>query len=175
MTIRTIQKIRIQKIMIKNRKVYLNFIFNFIFINLFICTVISSAIVYYYSLNLFQKDVRGVVRNNFKFAYFLPFILAKYHPTITPETEPIISYSFSMFILSLLVLICFFNIISYIFSIYLISKYDIENKFPFFKRYIQFYNSTSKFLLILEILIAFVFLIFIVLINFFLFTSVLFI
>jgi hypothetical protein len=121
-----------------------------------------------------KKDVSEVVvTNNFKFAYFLPFILAKFSPNITPETEPIISYSFSMFILSLLVLICFFNVVGYILSIYLINKYDIETKFPKFKWYINFYNSTSKFFLVLEIIVAFVTLLFIVLINFFLFTTIL--
>jgi hypothetical protein len=63
---------------------------------------------------------------------------------ITPETEPIIRYSFSMFILSLLVLMCFFNIVGYILSIYLINKYNIETKFPKFKRYINFYISTNN-------------------------------
>lgn len=111
----------------------------------------------------------------YRCTYFLPFIFARYYPSITPETEPIISYSFSMFILSLLVLICFINILCYIISIYLITKYDIENKFPYFKKYIKFYSTTSKFLLALEIFIAFFFLFFIVLINFFLFTSIIFI
>lgn len=69
----------------------------------------------------------------------------KFNPNVTPEAEPLISYSFSMFILSLLVLVCFINIIGYIISIYLIEKYDVENKFPYFKRYIKFYSSTNKF------------------------------
>ena len=91
--------------------------------------------------------------NKFKNAYLLPFIFAKLNPNITPETEPIVTYAFSMFILNLAVLICFFNIAGYILSIYLVNKYDIETKFPKFKRYINFYKSTSKFFLVLEIII----------------------
>jgi hypothetical protein len=124
-------------------------------------------------LNYFISLPALTLRNKYKGVYFLPFIYAKFNPNVSPEAEPFISYSFSMFILSLLVLVCFFNIIGYILSIYLIEKYDIENTFPYFKRYIKFYSSTSKFLLVLEILIAFVFLLFIVILNFFLFTRIL--
>jgi len=130
--IRTI-RIRIQKIILQNRKVYLNFLFNFIFLNFCFCTVLTFAISYYYSLKGSKKVFRGAVRNDFKTAYFLPLIFSKFNPTIFPETEPIISYSFSMFnvqcsmfILSLIILICFFNIMSYILSIYLIYKYNVE-------------------------------------------------
>jgi len=111
--------------------------------------------------------------NKFNNAYFIPFIFAKFSANITPETEPIIRYTFSMFILNLVVLTCFFNIVGYILSIYLVNKYDIETKYPKFKRYINFYKSTSKFFLILEIIVAFVTLLFIVIVNFLLFTAIL--
>ena len=51
---------------------------------------------------------------------------------------------------------------------YLISKYDVENKFPYFKRYIKLYSTTSKLLLTIEIITAFACLLFILLLNFFL-------
>lgn len=78
-----------------------------------------------------------------------------------------------MFILNLVVLICFFNIVGYILSIYLVNKYDIETKFPKFKRYIKYYISINKIFLIFEIILAFVILLFIILVNFLLFTSIL--
>jgi len=141
--------------MIQNLKIYLKFLFNFFMTFFYPMFYTKSFLLLFFNMNtkLFAKS--EIIKR--KYSYFLPFILAKYNHTISPDTEPIISYSFSMFLLSLLVLICFFNIIGYILSIYLISKYDIENKFPYFKRYIKFYSSTSKILLILEILIAFFF------------------
>jgi hypothetical protein len=158
---------------IKNLKAYLNFLFNF-FILKFFFAFMTRSIVYLDCFKGKKKDVsEAVVTNKYQSVYFLPLILAKFNPHITPETEPIISYSFSMFILSLLVLICFFNIIGYIISIHLITKYNIENKFPYFKRYIKFYSSTNHWLLVLEIVIAFFFLICIVILNFFLFTTTL--
>ena len=162
MKIMKIMKIIIIK-KIKNLKVYLNSLFNLFF------AIMTRSIVYFDCFKGTKKD-EAAVTNKFKCVYFLPFILAKFNPNITPETEPIISYSFSMFVLSLLVLICFFNVIGYILSIHLITKYNVEDKFPYFKRYIKFYSSTSQFFLVFEIITAFVFLIFIVIINFFLFT-----
>lgn len=148
-------------------KVFLNSVFNQIKFNFF--SVIRS--IFYFLKGITLDFTEGAVTN--KRVYFLPFILTKFNPNINSETEPIISYSFAMFILSLIVLICFYNIVAYILSIYLLKKYDVENKFPIFKKYIKFYSSSSKYLLVLEIIIAFVFLLCIVAINFFLFTSIL--
>ena len=115
----------------------------------FLSTFMYGFLRYFYYLK----------KNNvsFKSAYFIPILLGLINPNITPETEPIITYSFSMFTLSLIILICFFNIMSYILSIYLINKYDIKSKFPSFKRYIIFYSTTNKIFLIIEVIIAFFF------------------
>jgi hypothetical protein len=137
----------------KNLKLYLNYF----------CKLIKIFSVKNLSIN--YLDYHRV--------FILPFLMEKYNPNISPESDPLISYSFSMFILSFIVLLCFYNIVAYLLSIYLIDKYDVENKFPIFKKYIRFYSSTSKFLLVLEIIIAFLFLLFIVGLNFFLFTTIL--
>jgi hypothetical protein len=154
-----------------NLKVYL---VSFISLNFKFASLTPSVCDFFYFTWKTSHGFKEMVTTKYKEAYILPFLFAKFNPNVTAEAEPFISYSFSMFILSLLVLFCFFNIIGYIISIYLIDKYDIETKFPYFKRYIKFYSSTSKILLVLEIIIAFVFLIFIVILNFFLFTKLLF-
>jgi hypothetical protein len=55
-----------------------------------------------------------------------------------------------MFTLSLIVLICFINVFGYIVSLYLylISKYEIESKFPKFKRIIRYYEKTTLFFIL---------------------------
>jgi hypothetical protein len=110
--------------------------------------------------------VGGTQNNKHLNAYFIPFIYAKFNPNISADVDPFVSYTFGMFILNLTVLVCFVNIIGYILSLYLINKYDIDKKFPKFKRYINFYKTTNKFFLILEVIIAFIILIFLVLVNF---------
>jgi len=53
-----------------------------------------------------------------------------------------------MFTLSLIVLISFINVFGYIFSLYLISKYDIETKFPKLKRIIKYYEKSIQLFII---------------------------
>src|ERR1700721_3365431 len=98
---------KIKKMGIKiNLKIYLNYLFNFI------------------------NKLCG--KNNFissrQDAYIIPFIFNSFKPNVSPETEPLVSYAFSMFMLNLIILICFVNIVGYILSIYLINKYDIGGK-----------------------------------------------
>jgi hypothetical protein len=73
-----------------------------------------------------------------------------------------------MFTLSLIVFICFINVFGYILSLFLNSKYDIENKFPKLKRIIRYYEKSTQFFIIVEALIGFIFLLFIIIINLFL-------
>jgi len=140
----------------------------------FLLSILTLTIVYLDSFTITKIDLcASALTNKYKNVYFLPFVYATFNPNVTAEAEPLIRYSFSMFIMSLLVLVCFFNIIGYILSIYWIDRLDIEAKFPFFKWYIQFYSKTNKILLVVEIIIAFFFLLCIVILNFFLFTRIL--
>jgi hypothetical protein len=101
----------------------------------------------------------------YKSSYLFPFIISIFGKNISNESEPIIVYSFSMFTLSFIVFICFINIFGYILSLYLISKYDIEIKFPKLKRIIKYYEKSSIIFIILEAIIGFTTLIFIIIIN----------
>jgi len=158
---------------IQNLNVYLNSVISLNFIR----AILTRTLVYFESFTSTKNDLTAsTFTTKYKNVYFLPFIYAKFNPNVTPEAEPIISYSFSIFMLSLVVLYCFVNIMAYIISIYLIDKYEIEqkfNKYPIFKRYIKFYSSINKILLVVETIIAFVALLCIVILNFFLFTRML--
>ena len=74
------------------------------------CDVQISSINYWELFKKKAKDVRELnIKNNFQKKYFIPLILAKFSHNITPETEPFIRYTFSMFFLRLVILVCFFN------------------------------------------------------------------
>ena len=105
------------------------------------------------------------LKESYKYSYFLPFILSKVGSNISEESESIIRYAFSMFTLNLIVLICFINVFGYILSLYLISKYEIETKFPKLKRIIKYYEKSTQFFIILEVLIGFIFLIVTIILN----------
>jgi hypothetical protein len=105
------------------------------------------------------------LKESHQYSYFLPFILSKVGGNISEESDSIIRYAFSMFTLNLIVLICFINVFGYILSLYLISKYDIETKFPKLKRIIKYYEKSTQFFIIIEVLIGFIFLIVIIIMN----------
>ena len=39
----------------------------------------------------------------------------------------------------------FFNVVGYLIALYLVNKYDVETKFPKFKRIIRYYENSSLF------------------------------
>jgi DNA polymerase type B, organellar and viral len=105
------------------------------------------------------------LKESHQYSYFLPFILSKVGGNISEESESIIRYAFSMFTLNLIVLICFTNVFGYILSLYLISKYDIETKFPKLKRIIKYYDKSTQFFIIIEVLTGIIFLIVTIIMN----------
>lgn len=100
-----------------------------------------------------------------KYCYIIPFIFKTLGSEISPEAEPIISFSFNIFILSLIALICFINIIGYFISIYLLEKYKVEEKFPKYYKLMMYYKKRNIFFVIIEIIICFLSLITLIIIN----------
>ena len=103
---------------------------------------------------------------NLKYSFIIPFIFLKLGNEIPADVEPIITYSFNMLILSLIILVCLINIIVYFISIYLINKYDVEKRYPKFIKIIRYYERSQIFFVIIEIIICFSCLMAIVIINF---------
>nr|YP_009710711.1 hypothetical protein [Amanita phalloides]QFZ98660.1 hypothetical protein [Amanita phalloides]WLF85166.1 hypothetical protein [Amanita phalloides] len=67
---------------------------------------------------------------------------------IPVDAEPIVNYSFHIFMLSIIILVSFINLIGYFTSIYLINKYNIENKFPKYKNIIRYYEKSNFYFII---------------------------
>lgn len=103
---------------------------------------------------------------NLKYSFIIPFIFLKLGNEIPADVEPIITYSFNMFILSLITLVCLINIIGYFISIYLINKYDVEKRDPKYIKIIRYFEKSQILFVIIEIIICFSCLMAIVIINF---------
>ena len=106
---------------------------------------------------------------NLKYSFIIPFIFLKLCNEIPADVEPIITYSFNMFILSLITLVCLINIIGYFISIYLINKYDVEKRYPKYIKIIRYFEKSQILFVIIEIIeiiICFSCLMAIVIINF---------
>ena len=102
---------------------------------------------------------------NLKYSFIIPFIFLKLGNEIPADVEPIITYSFNMFILSLITLVCLINIIGYFISIYLINKYDVENRYPKYIKIIRYFEKSQILFVIIEIIICFCFIIVIIIGN----------
>ena len=92
---------------------------------------------------------------NLKYSFIIPFIFLKLGNEIPADVEPIITYSFNMFILSLITLVCLINIIGYFISIYLINKYDVEKRYPKYIKIIRYFEKSQILFVIIEIIICF--------------------
>ena len=111
-------------------------------------------------LNLTQYLNRSV-----RYCYIIPLIFDKLGKDIPIDAEPAIRLSFNMFILSLIILFCFINIIGYFTSIYLLNKYDIDKKYPKYVKYIKYFEKSRIYIVIIEIILCFLCLIIILLLN----------
>lgn len=70
-----------------------------------------------------------------------------------------------MFILSLIILSCFVNITGYFISIYLITKYKVEENYPKCTKIIRYFEKSSILFIIIEILLCIFCLILIIILN----------
>lgn len=101
----------------------------------------------------------------FKSSFLLPFILNTLGKEMPEDAEVMVSYSFKMFIMSLIALSCFVNLVGYFSSLYLIHSYDIVNKYPRLSIIIKLYEKSTLLFIVVEILLCFAILIFMVVIN----------
>jgi hypothetical protein len=104
---------------------------------------------------------------NSKYCYIIPFIFSNLGKEIPVDAGPLITFSFNILILSLIILVCFINLIGYFISIYLINKYDVEKKFPKYFKLIRYYEGSTLFFIVVEILICLLSLLAIILLCFF--------
>jgi len=108
------------------------------------------------NLSLFTSFFRRVKIDNITHSFALIAILSYLDINIDETREPIIRYAFSIFTLSLVAFLCFVNVVGYLTTIYLLGKYNVEEKFPRFKRIIKYYQrSTLLFIFIEGILCTF--------------------
>ena len=68
-------------------------------------------------------------------------------------------------ILSLIILFCFVNIIGYFISIYLINKYNVEERYPKYSKLIRYFEKSRIFFVTIEILICFFCIFMVILLN----------
>ena len=103
--------------------------------------------------------------NNIKYSFVFTPILNNLNLNIPANSESHVNLAFGIFILSLICLLNFINVVSYLTSLYLINKYDVETKFPKLKKIIKYFERSSLFFFLLEGVTCLFFLLCIVIIS----------
>ena len=94
----------------------------------------------------------------------LPFILSNLGLEESGSSNSNINYG--VFLLSLIALICFINVLGLLSVHILIQKKDYETKYPKFKKIINYYKNTSLVYVIIEALLCFICLFILILFSF---------
>lgn len=94
--------------------------------------------------------LRSTYKNKIRQSFLFPFVLDYFGLTIPENSEPIIQYVFGVTILSLIALISFINVFAYLFIMYSMINYNLEKKYPRFKRIINYYKKSSLIIIIIE-------------------------
>jgi len=93
---------------------------------------------------MINKIIKKFKNDNSSYSFVFPLILSYLDINVNELKTNITQLSYGVFILSLIGLLCFINIIGYVLSYYLIQQtnYSNETKYPrvskIIKRYIQF-------------------------------------
>jgi putative copper export protein len=120
---------------------------------------------------ILQVIQKAINKNSLIQSFSLPFILSNLNINVPENASSLTNVSYGVFLLSLIALFCFINIIGF-FTVYiLVLKGDYENKYPRFKRYINYYKKGTILSLVIEIIFCFISLLLLVVFSF-LFVSI---
>jgi hypothetical protein len=117
--------------------------------------------------NLFNKLFHTYKYNNDDLSKSFAFtILFNWFGVQIPDSsEPILGIAFGVFSLCFIALFSFINILGYFFSIYLINKYDINNKlssYPWIIKIINYFEKSSIVFIVVEVLFVIFSLVFLI-------------
>lgn len=89
-------------------------------------------------------------RFNYSKSFSLAFILSQLDINITENASKFTQLSFSVFLFSLIALLCFLNVIGFLIAYIFIEKKGYESKYPRLKNLINYYKKSSLFFVIIE-------------------------
>jgi hypothetical protein len=117
------------------------------------------------------RKMKMLVNRNYSYSFFLAGILKYLDINSYPlnnKNEVIYQLSLTVFIFSLISLLCLSHVIFYLVSYLLMHKYDIQSKFekyPLIIKLINYYTKSTMFFLILNLIMGLYSLIFLILLS----------
>lgn len=107
-------------------------------------------------INIFISKFNNFIKNEFniRYSFWVPLILSKLNIDIQnlpiKTSDDVYNLALGIFILALICLFNFINVVGYLIAIILIKKFDIETKFSKFKKVIKYFENSSLFFVIFE-------------------------
>lgn len=92
---------------------------------------------------------------NLNYSFSLPLILSNLKLDVTDTDSSLTQFSYGVFLLSLIGLICFINIIGFMLGYYIVQKGNYEIKYPKLSKYINLHKKTSVIFVTVEVLLCF--------------------
>lgn len=105
------------------------------------------------------------MKNNIKYLFSFPFILTNLDINVNDSDHIITQLAYGVFLLTLVALFCFINILGYILSYYLIQNGNYEIKYPKIKILINYFKRISLIYLIIEGLLCLICLILLIIFS----------
>jgi len=102
---------------------------------------------------------------SFKIGFIFSFLLQYFNVNIPVESELIIKFAFSIFIICLVCFSCVLNILFYFLGNFIIDKTNLLNKWPKLKFFINIYKKTNFMFIFIEGIMCLCFLLFLILIS----------
>jgi hypothetical protein len=91
---------------------------------------------------------------DFRYSYMFPLIMSRLDINQIMDSNSLTQVFFAIFVLSLIALLCFLNIVFNMLVYYIIQKGNYEEKYPRLKPFINFYKNTNIIYMSIEIFIC---------------------
>jgi hypothetical protein len=94
------------------------------------------------------------MKNNTRHSFLFTWILTNLDINVNSSDSDITQLAYGVFLLSLIAILCFLNIMGYLLAFYLIQKSDYEIKYPKLAGFINYYKKVNFIFLIIEVLLC---------------------
>jgi hypothetical protein len=90
------------------------------------------------------------------YSFNLAWILSQLNLNIDESSSQLVNFNYGVFLISLVGLFCFINIIGYILAYFLLKKIDYEKNYPRLSKILDRYKKFSYFYFFLDVIICFI-------------------
>lgn len=100
--------------------------------------------------------IKVPMENNIKHSFLLTWILSNLNIEVSSTDSDVTQLAYAVFLLSLIAILCFLNVLGYFLAYYFFQKGNYEEKYPKLTGLINYFKKLNFVFLIIEILLCFI-------------------